>query len=261
MANEVKWKSKKKKKTSRCAERAAAAVAVNLFGIQLTNGSAWRGCSRHTVGPGIQSRWLYFTAISMKVKNKSHLCTDSFYSVGFTPFTRKEDRSFTGSQQQHRKQGCDCCCTRFQTVDTTQPLNQPLHIKLTWTAGVPWSCGSWRRTSLSTSLSCGSTPVRPQLCGGRTLAGPAAAGSGTRTVAPGIWTAPPVGYGSLSIERDERNERYEMIFITHSHNFCRIYKVCVGRQWDIFIHPSIHPLQRKHTKSQKSCAGGEPGPC
>lgn len=85
--------------------------------------------------------------------------------------------------------------------------------KLTWTAGVPWSCGSWRRTSRPASLSCGSIPAQSLLCGGRTPAGLAAAGYETQTVAPSIWTVPPAGYGSLSIKRPDKNGMTQLFML------------------------------------------------
>ena len=77
-------------------------------------------------------------------------------------------------------------------------------VTLTWTADALWSYGSWRRTSQPVSLSCGNIPVRSLLCDGRTPAGPAAAGYETLTAAPSIWTAPPAGYGFLSIKTSNK---------------------------------------------------------
>lgn len=89
--------------------------------------------------------------------------------------------------------------------------------KLTWTAGVPLSCVSWRRTSRPVCLSCGSIPARSLLCGGRTPAGPVAAGYETRIAAPSIWTVPPAGYGSLFIKREYMNGMSQLFTLLSQH--------------------------------------------
>lgn len=89
--------------------------------------------------------------------------------------------------------------------------------ELTWTVGVPWSCGSWRRTSLPACPSCASIPAQSLLCGGRTPAGPAAAGYETPTAAPSIWTVQPAGCGSLSIRRAHKNGTSQMFILLTQH--------------------------------------------
>lgn len=78
---------------------------------------------------------------------------------------------------------------------------EPSRRTLTWTVDVLWSCGSWRRTSRPVSPDCGNTLGQSQIYVERTPAGPGEAGSGNLTAAPGIWTAPPTGYGSLQEEK------------------------------------------------------------
>lgn len=66
-------------------------------------------------------------------------------------------------------------------------------IKLSLTSGHE----SWRKTSRLVSPDCVNTPAESRPCGGKTPAGPAAAGCGPPTAAPDTWTAPPADYGFL----------------------------------------------------------------
>lgn len=63
--------------------------------------------------------------------------------------------------------------------------------------GGPWSCGSWRRIAPPASPSYENTPAGSQLCGGRTPAGPAAAGGASLSAAPYISAAPSADCESL----------------------------------------------------------------
>lgn len=119
---------------------------------------------------------------------------------------------------------------------------------LTWTAGVLWSCVSWRRTSRPVSLSCGSIPVQSLLYGGRTPAGPAVTGYETQTAAPSIWIAPPAGYGSLSIKNVKKKHVWVTCNTAHSlssthshfktHEYIHLtYYLCL-RWWTVYSHVS-----------------------